>query len=196
MRSRAARGASDGGSVEQRNRAAAARALLDRGLRAGMRAGYLLSLAYWRLVRPRTEGSCVLVWCEGRLLMVRHSYKPGLAIPGGAPRPSEAPRDTAVRELEEEVGLRVDPRTLVRLGQVESRYEGKRDLLMIFETELADPPRLRADGREVVWAALDHPDAHAASELWPPLPAILALSPRYLGTRSRSGQDRAPLPGR
>ncbi len=44
---------------------------------------------------------------DGRLLLVRHSYKTGWATPGGFVDRGERPADAAVREVREEVGLAV-----------------------------------------------------------------------------------------
>lgn len=42
---------------------------------------------------------------EGRVFLVRHSYLPGLHLPGGAVDPGESCRAAAVREAAEEGGL-------------------------------------------------------------------------------------------
>jgi ADP-ribose pyrophosphatase YjhB (NUDIX family) len=44
---------------------------------------------------------------QGRILLVRHSYKPGWSTPGGFLNRREAPADAAVREVWEELGIRV-----------------------------------------------------------------------------------------
>jgi 8-oxo-dGTP pyrophosphatase MutT (NUDIX family) len=45
---------------------------------------------------------------EGRLLLARHVDDGHWGTPGGGVEPGESPRDAAVREFEEEVGLRVE----------------------------------------------------------------------------------------
>lgn len=49
---------------------------------------------------------------DGSLLLVEQRHSPGWALPGGLLRHGELPADGLVREVEEEVGLRLDPTTL------------------------------------------------------------------------------------
>src|SRR5581483_8587882 len=46
---------------------------------------------------------------EGRVLLVRPTYKPYWEIPGGEVEPGESPRDAARREVREELGCDVLP---------------------------------------------------------------------------------------
>lgn len=57
---------------------------------------------------------------EGRLLLIRRGRPPGeglWSIPGGRVEAGESDAEAVVRELVEETGLRVEPRSLI--GQVE-----------------------------------------------------------------------------
>jgi len=60
-----------------------------------------------RLLKPSyVVGTIPFVFREdGRLLLVRHSYKSGWATPGGFVDRGEPPADAAIREVGEEVGL-------------------------------------------------------------------------------------------
>ena len=62
-----------------------------------------------RLIKPKyTVGTIPFVFRpDGRLLLVRHSYKTGWATPGGFVNRREVAADAAVREVREEVGLDV-----------------------------------------------------------------------------------------
>lgn len=42
---------------------------------------------------------------DGRILLARHRYMPGLSLPGGGICPGEAPADAILRELKEELGM-------------------------------------------------------------------------------------------
>jgi len=45
---------------------------------------------------------------DGALLLVRHTYNERWGLPGGLAKRGEQPRDTAVREVREEVGILVE----------------------------------------------------------------------------------------
>src|SRR5690606_29722830 len=62
-----------------------------------------------RVIKPKyTVGTIPFVFRDdGRVLLVRHSYKTGWATPGGFVNRREVAADAAVREVREEVGLAV-----------------------------------------------------------------------------------------
>ncbi|MDG4800279.1 NUDIX domain-containing protein [Micromonospora sp. WMMD980] len=62
--------------------------------------------------------SVVVIDDHGRILLVRHAgHRDGWAVPGGAVDIGESPVDAAVREIREELGVRIsEPRLLDVLG--------------------------------------------------------------------------------
>ncbi|MGB8602683.1 MAG: NUDIX domain-containing protein [Rhizomicrobium sp.] len=63
---------------------------------------YLTSRA---ISSPTTVGVTALVECEGKIVLVRHSYLPGWHLPGGGVDRGEPPATAVLREMREEIGL-------------------------------------------------------------------------------------------
>ncbi|THJ44724.1 NUDIX domain-containing protein [Candidatus Frankia alpina] len=55
--------------------------------------------------RKAVAAGCLLLDDAGRVLLVEPTYKPNWEVPGGIAEPGESPRQTAQRELGEELGL-------------------------------------------------------------------------------------------
>lgn len=55
--------------------------------------------------RPYAAAGVLFFDPDGRVLLVRTTYKPGLEIPGGFIQPGETPADAAAREVKEELGI-------------------------------------------------------------------------------------------
>lgn len=53
---------------------------------------------------------------DGRVLSVRKKNTSRFMLPGGKPESGETPRETAVREVREEIGTLIDAATLTHLG--------------------------------------------------------------------------------
>jgi 8-oxo-dGTP pyrophosphatase MutT (NUDIX family) len=63
-------------------------------------------VALWRaLSHPVDVGAAALVERDGRIVLVRHSYRSGWYFPGGGVERGEAPAQAVLRELREEIGL-------------------------------------------------------------------------------------------
>jgi len=116
----------------------------------------LARAAYWFVFRPRTRGAKVILVNAGEVLLLRHTYEPGLyGLPGGGLDADEDPIAGLKREVSEELGIELPP--LRALGIVESEAEHKRDTVYVFTAELASRDGLRPDPLEIAGVAWKRP---------------------------------------
>jgi 8-oxo-dGTP pyrophosphatase MutT (NUDIX family) len=125
--------------------------------RAAIRCAYAGLRAYWFLFRPRIVGvKCVLV-NEREVLLVRHTYgRRSWDLPGGTVRRRELPVDAARREMEEELGRRIEH--WIDLGELFVHTNHHDDNLHLFRADLPDR-RIVLDLTELSKAAWFAPDA-------------------------------------
>ncbi len=81
--------------------------IVDRTIQLALKLAYRVILGWERLLRLSFSGAGVAVWHDGKILVVRHSYRPGCSLPGVLVRRNEGPVLAASRELREEVGITV-----------------------------------------------------------------------------------------
>lgn len=124
--------------------------LFDGAARLVFRLGYQAMRPVWRVCKPRQNGVGVLIRHANEVLAVRHSYRPGFTIPGGGMNRRESPRQTAVRELAEELSITANPDHLVYKRHVYNTH--------VFELNLAKKPAIRIDNREIVEALFMTPE--------------------------------------
>src|ERR671927_1608745 len=84
------------------------------------------------MARPRVAAGMLVHDDQGRVLMVRPTYKDGWDIPGGYVEPDESPTDAARRELREELGVDRDPGRLLVVDWAPHPQEGDK-LLFVFD---------------------------------------------------------------
>ncbi len=138
--------------------------VLDAAWRAGLRVAWAGAMVWFRVRRPHLRASCVLVEHEGRILVLRNSYRDEPALPGGFLKRGEEPLAGALRELAEELGLDVSPESLQDLGATDHLEFGATMSVHLFHLSCPTPPPLRLDGREIVGAEFQTP-ADAAESL-------------------------------
>jgi 8-oxo-dGTP diphosphatase len=159
--------------------------MLDRLFRLAYRAAYLLMRVHWAILRPRTRGVLVSVWHGGEVLIVRNGYQRYLSMPGGYQKRGEDPVAAAVRELREEVGLRVAPEELRPLFTMRHRWLGKDEEVVMLEHRPAARPTPAIDRREVVEARFRTPAEALRRPLLPPVRR--ALEEAVAGTAAPPG---------
>ena len=102
------------------------------------RTGYQVLRLVWMVRHPVLHGVKCVITDGDRVLLVRHTYGGRRwDLPGGRIEPAEPPLDTARREMNEELGLRIADWT--PLGELQVRTDHRNDTLHLFRAELHDP---------------------------------------------------------
>jgi len=91
---------------------------------------YLAASVYWSLVRPVTLGVRVILERDGKVLLVKHTYRDGWFLPGGGVKRGETLEQAARREVSEEVG--VQTKTMCLHGVYFNTSEYKSDHIGVF----------------------------------------------------------------
>lgn len=149
----------------------------------------------------------VLTDGEGRVLTVRKRGTRRFMLPGGKPEPAESSLRAALREAEEEIGLRLGPQQVVRLGEFSAaaaNEEGRQvvgDVYVVeqrFAPEVLGALRPQAEIEEIRWAT---PEEIMGDDDVAPLlstqivPALLVeqrLDMAQNGTHARTDPTRRP----
>lgn len=126
--------------------------LSDRLIQGLLRVAYLGMRCWWALRRPIHQGTFVMAWHDGRVLLIRNSYQPLWSAPGGSVDRGERAAAAASRELAEEVGLQVVASDLRQVAVVTHRFNSKLDTVTVFELHSDSELRPAINNREVVEA--------------------------------------------
>ncbi|XSG81337.1 MAG: NUDIX domain-containing protein [Methyloligella sp. ZOD6] len=87
---------------------------------------------YWRVQRGMTLGAQgVVVDDRDRVLLIKHTYRPGWCFPGGGVEPGESFEDALTREVHEEVGVSLTAPPLLH-GIFTNFKAVKRDHIAVF----------------------------------------------------------------
>ncbi|QDY11883.1 NUDIX hydrolase [Micromonospora sp. HM134] len=81
---------------------------------------------------PRVAAGALFFDAEGRVLLVRPSYKDHWDIPGGYVEPGESPRTACIREIAEELSLTVEVGRMLIVDWAPTATEGDK-LLFVFD---------------------------------------------------------------
>jgi len=125
---------------------------IDRAFQLAYVDAHRLMRVYWRIVRPAAHGALVSRWNQGEILLVRNAYVRDQSLPGGCVRGMETSRETALRELREEVGIDEQAEDLELVLDETNQWDAKRDHVAIFSLDVPERPVVAIDHREVVEA--------------------------------------------
>lgn len=105
-------------------------------------------------------GAGLLITDErGRVLLVKPTYKDGWEIPGGLVEDGESPREAAAREVHEELGLRLQPGSLLVVHYSGPNRWPSDGVMFIFDGgEISDPASIRLPAGELASFRFVPPD--------------------------------------
>ncbi|MDP3983547.1 MAG: NUDIX hydrolase [Acidimicrobiia bacterium] len=137
-----------------------------------------------RLPGKRVGVGCVLGDNQGRIVVVKPTYKQGWSIPGGGVDVNESPWQACKRELREELGLELDPGSFLCLDYLGPRDGFEESIQILYDGGELTPDQLNAvviptDELEQ-WALVSRGEAEAI--LRPELGRRVAAVQGLLGT--------------
>lgn len=91
---------------------------------------------------------------NGEVLLVRKRSSSIFIQPGGKTEPGEEPLPALARELDEELGVRLDVSSAVRLGEFEAaavNEPGRRVRAQAYSCSIQGSPTAQAEIEELVW---------------------------------------------
>jgi ADP-ribose pyrophosphatase YjhB (NUDIX family) len=114
---------------------------------------YFFGYPLFRLLIQGTTRAYAIVRVDNELLVTQNwlGFQKKWRLPGGGVAHTESIADAIVRELHEEVGLRVSPEQL-QLVQNEPFRSGIHYNYFLYVLDLSEKPKLRIDQREILQA--------------------------------------------
>jgi 8-oxo-dGTP diphosphatase len=133
-----------------------------------------------RFATPRVAAGVLFRHPDGRVLLVKPTYKDGWEIPGGYVETGESPRAAAVREVHEVLGLDGDLGPMLALDWAPHPAEGDK-LLLIFDGGQLDDPTV--SGLALAQHEISDAAFFPVDRLFDLMPARLASRVSYAATR-------------
>ena len=104
---------------------------------------------YWHVFSPQTAGVRVMIINNGKVLLVKHSYRDGYYFPGGGIKKKEHLVDGAIREVFEETGIRVKNLKLHGVYRKDNHSDTK---LVYFTDTIDGGDKIKIDNKEIIHA--------------------------------------------
>ena len=110
---------------------------------------YRVHRRYCALFRPFVQGAYVVCIYEDEVLLIKNSYKYYWTIPCGGIDKNEHPKEAALREVEEEVGIVLEHDKLESVGKIVTQADYKNDHIHLFAYRFSYKPHVFIDYKEV-----------------------------------------------
>ena len=131
----------------------------------------------------------VLTNADGEVAVVRKQHTETFIFPGGKPEPGETGRQTAIREVSEELGVQLNPAELEHLGDFTTPAANEADTQLLSQVYTAavpvgQQPRAQAEIAELIWVRPGRIATPISSRLAPLSSMVLAgFASDHLGAR-------------
>lgn len=135
------------------------------------------------MATPRVASGVIFRDSDGRVLLVKPTYKDGWEVPGGYVELGESPRGAAIREVREELGVPVEPGRLLAVDWAPRDGEGDK-LLFLFDGGYLDTTETTLQATEIGDVRY-----HRSDRLHALMPARLARRVLYALTVLDHGAD-------
>ena len=121
--------------------------------------------------------ACALIDVDGRVLLAKRPTGRPLAglweFPGGKVEPGETPDTALIRELEEELGIKVAPKCLAPFTFASHGYEAFHLLMPLYLCRKWEGAVKAQQGQELAWVRAKRLDDYAMPPADEPLKAML-----------------------
>ncbi len=121
--------------------------------------------------------ACALIDADGRVLLAKRPAGRPLAglweFPGGKVEPGETPEAALVRELDEELGIKVAPKCLAQLSFASHGYEAFHLLMPLYACRKWEGEVTARQGQELAWVRAKRLADYAMPPADEPLKAVL-----------------------
>lgn len=141
--------------------------IIDTSVQWLFKLAYQFKLLYNQLFYPKAYGVYIAVWAEGKILIIKNSYKSYFTLPCGGIKKDEPDKLAAVRELFEEVNIQTNAEDLRFISSFLSFFESMHDHINLYELHLDKTPEFNIDNREVIWGEFIPPEKVLEMDLFP-----------------------------
>ena len=146
-------------------------------MRIFYRVAYAASIVFCFIFRPAIKAVIIAIWLKNKVLIIKNSYYHKYVIPGGYINIGEKPIEAALREVKEETGILADLHQFKKVCVIKGTFNYKRETIQCFELILNEPPHIRLDHREVIWADFLYLDEALTRKLSSPVRMFLRKYP-------------------
>jgi len=154
--------------------------IIDTSIQWLFKLAYQLKLLYNQIFYPDAYGVYIAVWAEGKILIIKNSYKSYFTLPCGGIKKDESAELAAVRELFEEVNIQTNANNLKFISSFLSLFESMHDHISLYELHLDKTPEFNIDNREVIWGKFMPPEKVLEMDLFPVVHSYILNKLEYI----------------